>query len=546
MAATKNECIICSEHCPLDQSLDNSLPCHCTQNCTTADTCNKTHHPLYDGTVKRVIYGICAPAVLQPFLKHALANMPPNIKIITLIANSTLQAETMRGEIESMKAVDAADPKGVFTSKLIYQQIVFARNTEERECSHVGVRRILKKLSTEDDTLPPSIAQKCICVNGKRNTTCPRCKYLALRKNLESWQKRATDLHYIYMEYTGETLATLPSESTPSPSFYRACQNLLRNYNTLYDHQICHLDLHAANLTWNRDTSGNLAFKFIDFGFNRVYDQREKLCDKCPDCAAVDVTKLFMRICRVTKNPLRPWHPVEYPMFHACVTLLLSPLLVPDTVWNLKNHVAKVKQITLLDLATVPERDMVDLGSVDDATTAFLARCPLRHAVYGTPCARAALQHEAYNLLKKIPQTYCNIRQHLPLIWGRVCAIVGAEISRVHFAPDGRGQGIHLPDPVLCEGGEALTHTSEYSKIFDVFRTQFYFCQELDLRTVEREFDTFSLAAMILYKISPQDVHLRAIVHSQLMCCTSFEKNRTKLSDAVADIELRLQSMSCT
>jgi len=59
--------------------------------------------------VKDVVFGICAPAVLQPFLKQALANMPPDIKIITLIVNSTLHAEDMRGEIESMKAVDAAD-----------------------------------------------------------------------------------------------------------------------------------------------------------------------------------------------------------------------------------------------------------------------------------------------------------------------------------------------------------------------------------------------------------------------------------------------------
>jgi len=246
--------------------------------------------------VKVVVFDICAPAVLQPFLKQALANMPPDIKIITLIVNSTLRAEDMRGEIESMKAVDAADPERTFTSKLIYQQIVLAHSLEGSACSHVGVGRILKKLADEDDTLLPGMAQKCICVNGRRDVTCPRCKYLALRKKMESWQKQAINLHYVYMEYAGENVATLPPESTPSASFYRACQNLLRNYNTLYNHQICHLDLHAANLTWNCDTSGNLTFKIIDFGFNRLYDKHEKLCDKCPDCAAVDVTKLFMRI----------------------------------------------------------------------------------------------------------------------------------------------------------------------------------------------------------------------------------------------------------
>ena len=74
----------------------------------------------------------------------------------------------------------------------------------------------------------------------------------------------------------------------------------------------------------------------------------------------------------------------------------------------------------------------------------------------------------------------------------------------------------------------------------------FTFCQELDLHTVEREFDTFSLAAMILSKMSPKDVHLRAIVHSHLMCCTSFEKNRIKLSDAVAEIERWLQTAGGT
>jgi len=205
--AMESECIIVSEHCPLDQSLDNTLPCHCTQNCTTADTCNRTHHPLFVGTVKDLVFGICAPAVLQPFLKQALAN-------ITLIVNSTLHAEDMRGEIESMKAVDAAGPEGIFTSKLTYQQIVRACSMEGGACPHVGVRRILKKLADEDDTMIPDMAQKCICVNGKRDVTCPRCKYLALRKMMESRQKQAIDLHYVYMEYVKSHISSSSSSST--------------------------------------------------------------------------------------------------------------------------------------------------------------------------------------------------------------------------------------------------------------------------------------------------------------------------------------------
>jgi len=91
-------------------------------------------------------------------------------------------------------------------------------------------------------------------------------------------------------------------------------------------------------------------------------------------------------------------------MFHAVVTLLLSPLLIPDTAWNLTNHVAKVNQITSLDLTTVLEHDVLDFTGTNDTTTAFLATCPVRHAVYGTLCARADLQHEVYDLLKKSPR----------------------------------------------------------------------------------------------------------------------------------------------
>jgi len=75
-----------------------------------------------------------------------------------------------------------------------------------------------------------------------------------------------------------------------------------------------------------------------------------------------------------------------------------------------------------------------------------------------------------------------------------------------------------------------------YRDTLDVFRTQYYHCQHLDIATVEREFDTFSLAMVILKKSTRRDVALRRAVHTHLLSSDSFERNQTKLADAVEEL----------
>jgi hypothetical protein len=68
--------------------------------------------------------------------------------------------------------------------------------------------------------------------------------------------------------------------------------------------------------------------------------------------------------------------------------------------------------------------------------------------------------------------------------------------------------------------------------VFDVFRTRFYHCQQLDLATVQREFDTFSLAIMLLSMIPRRETHMREIVHTHLLQSHDFQTDTTKLYTA--------------
>ena len=531
--------------CPYDPAHQHTLRCRCTHNCTTAATCNKSHHTLYSGTVKDVIFGISAPCLLQRALAAALDKMPEDMQVVTIIVNSDRHAEAMRGEVWTLLQIDRVDPCGDFTAKLIFQHIVSGRRTRSHNSGHVAdTRRILRKLRLEDNGASGAAGAdpcKLLLHPPEHECDCARCQYTRLRKQMRMWTSTAPDLHYIYMQYAGRDIHTLKVGTTvPCTAFVAGCQRLLTNYVKLYENKICHLDLHEGNLTWAYDASAHnarLDLKFIDFGFNRMFDSTEPRGNSCPDCGAIDVTKYFMQICNLFTEPLRSWHPVEYPMFHLCTSLLLAPLLlaaVPNATWTRAHHNARVKRLAALTLSA-SAREVARFGHIDAACTAFFATCPLDHNDPDSPpCARHDFAHDLGELWHDIQHTYANVRRHLLPVWTRVCAIVGAEIALVHFEADGTAKPLPNLDARLCHGGDAFTHSDAYSHLFDVFRTEFYYCQELDLRTVQREFDTFSLATMMLEKLPTQETALREDVHRHLLHSDSYESNKTRLHNFAA------------
>jgi len=526
--------------CPYDPAHQHTLRCRCTHNCATSATCNKSHHTLYSGTVKDVIFGISAPCVLQRALAAALDKMPEDMQVVTIIVNSGLHAEGMRGEVWTLLQIDRVDPAGDFTAKLIFQHIVSGRRTRSRKSGHVAdIRRILRQLRSEgNDASGAAGADPCklLLVPAEHECDCRRCQYTRLQRQMRLWTSTGPDLQYIYMQYAGEDLHTLKVGPTvPSTAFVAGCQRLLANYIKLYENKICHLDLHGGNLTWAYDASAHnarLDLKMIDFGFNRMFDSTEPPGNSCPDCGAIDVTKFFMQICNLFTEPLRSWHPVEYPMFHLCTSLLLAPLLlatVPNATWTRAHHNARVKRLAAWTLSA-SAREVARFGHIDAACTAFFATCPLDHNDPDSPpCARHDFAHNLAHLWQDIQHTYANVRRHLLPVWTRVCAIVGAEIALVHFEADGTAKPLPNLDARLCHGGDAFTHSDAYSHLFDVFRTEFYYCQELDLRTVQREFDTFSLATMMLEKLPWQETALREDVHRHLLHSDSHQSNAAKL-----------------
>jgi len=559
--------------CVWDGCTNNTIPCRCTEDCSVDKPCDKTHHPLFNGTVKDVVFGIACPPSMQAALQHALLQILPKTKIVTIIVNTTLYPHDLVGELRTMKEIDGVDPGGVFTAKLIYtESLEPSRRSFRGKYCNDAIDVVLHKLEKDDNStamkvqMAPSV---CSCGSGALQSNCcnpqaeqctsERNKYEELRKRMQVWSETPVSLQYIFMEFSGNPLAKLQpgvlSQNTKAIGF----QHMLTNYLTLYEHGICHLDLHDSNLTWSlehqhipkgRDvascsaTRGDdktdpiLHIKFIDFGFHRQFDPDVPAVYKRADrFGAIDATKMFTYCCRVTQD-VRWWHPIEYPMFHMIASLLLAPFLNPRNTWRTEDHQSKVRQLTALTLHNVREDNLNDYGDKSGEVVGFHRKClqkrqDLRHV----NCKRSKFFTQIYSVMQAMRHWYKEIQpQKQQQVWGRICHIVGSEITRTNFNADGTQHAVQYSENTMCLGGEMFTTQVNFLHLVDVFRTQYYFCDHLDMATVEREFDTWSMAMNILKTSTSADVELRRIVHETLLSSHSFEQNKNKLADSARQL----------
>jgi len=516
--------------------------------------------------VKDVVFGIACPPEMQAALTRALRNTSPNTKLVTIIVNLTKHPTAMQTELETLKQIDAIDPAGEFTAKLFYEEVLEpTRRWFRGSYTNPYIDIVLNQLEKDDKS--SSLIQHyalngCVCGSGLHdrqccklhdaNCSCERCMYEDLRGRMQDWSTKVARLHFIFMEFAGESLATLVVDSLAKPTLYTGFRRLLGNYSKLHANGISHLDLHDGNLTWSVRTADSavasaveaaqLHIKFIDFGFHRTiqteHDSDAYLQRVQPDKhrRIMDVTKWFTLICDVSVS-LRWWHPIEYPMFHLCASLLLAPLLLPGERWTRQHHVNKVKHLAAVVVTNnLVQSQVMDYGSFTKELLHFFRKCPLMASDPDhNECKRFAFFGGLFSIFGAMRHCYKLILPLFQGIWVRVCSIVGAELSRTRFWPDDRPRDCGASPHNVCQSGTqlfALYHG--YQDALDVFRTQYYFCTHLDLATVEREFDTFSLAMNILMKKSNSDVGLRKIVYRYLLSSTSFESNRTKLADTVA------------
>jgi len=538
--------------CPFDACRRSGLPCRCTKNCSVTDQCDKSHHPLYNGAMKDVIFGIVCPPEMQEALKSALRNTSPTTKLVTVIVNLTRYPTELTTELETMQKLNDIDPAGEFTAKLFYQQVLEpTRRWLRGTYSNPSVDTIVHKLHIDDNS--QSLRQHYAlhaCANE-------RSKYEQLRGRMLSWSTQPTRLQYIFMEFAGDSLATLVVDSLPKPILYDGIRRLLCNYYKLYEHGISHLDMHDSNLTWSMTPSDKadepvaagaasvvataLHIKFIDFGFHcmlRVDEDDDAYLQRVQpdkDRLIMDVTKWFTRSCNLSEM-LRWWHPIEYPMFHLCASLLLAPLLLPGGHWTQQHHDNHVRHLSALMVTNnLVQSQVMDYGSFTKELLDFFNICPQQcYDPFHEECKRSAFFGGLFSMFEGMQHCYKLILPLFQSTWVRVCSIVGADLSRTMFWPDGRPRNCRATANNICQAGPHLFSSFPgYLSTLDRFRTQYYYCMNLDLATVEREFDTFSLAMNILKKTSNRDLRVRQIVLKCLLSSKSFESNQTKLTDTI-------------
>jgi len=279
---------------------------------------------------------------------------------------------------------------------------------------------------------------------------------LKLLYRVGRWITQKCNLYCIYMVYAGYDMEYKLPDCTGKTSVYTAYRNLLLNCQTLLHKGICHLDMHRNNVTWGFDSNDQLAFKIIDFGYDKVYTEKGQ--------TPMDVTKHFMQVCDVVNDGLRGFHPVEYPMFHLCASLLLHLIFVPNRTWDKKKHDAKVKLMLKFTLQTTKKQ---------------LVACKWNATNYETALPNSA--EELFGLWRRIWGTYAIIEDILLSKWKRVCNIVDKEIAKVYFESNGNRTNITQYPTGLEQTSHNFTDTSHYMDLFAVFRGKFYECDALDL-----------------------------------------------------------------
>jgi len=509
-----------ASNCVYDASEDGLVPCRCSQRCPAGKKCKKCEHALMFGQTKDVIFGALIPEPLQDRVGKLLSTLPLDTDIVTIIVDMTKHEhmDVIKGEIETLNMIDEIDPEGIFTSKLIFEQkYMYDKNDHTMEI-------IDAKISKQERSERRIHPADCVCSR--------LCKEMKFHDDVKQWMKRKSDLHFVYMTYCGVDLYHKFPANIQDTKVLTAYTDLLLHYRVLLQNNICHMDLHAGNVVWNIRNDGKLCFKFIDFGFNIQYDES-------PPYKQEDVTQLFMQICDVSSGGLRTWHPVEYPMFHLCASMILHPIYVPEMNWDLRNHKRKC-------------RSMMNFSA--DTTQGILMQFAPKTTEY-----RAALpnsNYELFNLWENILDEYSFLGEEILMLkWRKIVLIVDRHMSSVHFDKEGVCVTVNRSMPSVIKSSHEFTSEPVYLALFDVFRTQFYNCPQLDLNVVNAEFDVFSLGVRLLTQFQGNNTSMVDIILKYLMChddsVTAYDKltNTTnymrKLTALVFDKPQQLMGKRC-
>ena len=477
-------------NCPYDASKVGTIPCRCSNKCGLKTRCHKCHHRIFFGASKTVLLGCFIPLRLQQEIAPFLAKLHPDKQIVSIVVDLTEDGEeSMLGEIETLLAIDKIDPGGVFTSKLIFE----------------------RKLPFDENDMSLEMVNNNLTMQEQVNPTTK--KEQQFHNHVRRWIRTQSNLYCIYMVYAGNHMGYNLPPHTGRTTVYTAYKNLLLNYQTLSKKGICHLDMHRENVTWEIDSKGHLDFKIIDFGYNRVYTDENR--------SQMDVTKHFLKVCNVVKDDsLRVFHPVEYPMFHLCVSLLLHPIFVPEKTWDRRKHQAKVKLM---------------LKFTQQTTEKQLVACKWTAAHYKRALPNSA--EELFGLWCNIWKTYANIEDILLSKWQRVCKIVDKEIDKVYFESSGGCINITRYPRGLAETSYNFTYTSYYMDLFEVFRGRFYECDARHLHVIHAEFDIFSMGMMMLEQFTDTDTAWKHVIKTYLLTNTYNKTTRRKISETTLAIQ---------
>jgi len=436
------------------------------------------------GQTKDVVFGAFIPEPLQDRVGKLLSTLPlDTADIVTIIVDMTKfqHMDVIKGEIETLNMIDKIDPEGIFTSKLIFEQKPMCDKNDHT------MQMIDAKISKQERSERRVHPAFCVCSR--------LCKEMKFHDDVKEWTKRKSDLHLVYMTYCGVDLHHNFPENIQDTKVLTAYTDLLLHYRVLLQNNICHMDLHAGNVVWNIRKDGKLCFKFIDFGFNIQHDES-------PPYKQEDVTRLFMQICDVLSGEIRSFHPVEYPMFLLCASMVLHPIYVSTMNWALCNHDRKCKSMMKF--------------SANTTQGIFMQFTPKTQAYH---IALPNSNDELFNLWENILDTYSFLGEEILMLkWRKIVRIVDKHMSSVHFDDIGACITVNRSMPSVIKSSHEFTSEPVYLALFDVFRTQFYNCQELDLNVVNAEFDVFSLGVRLLTQFQGNNTSMVNIILKYLMC----------------------------
>jgi hypothetical protein len=448
------------------------------------------------------LFGCFIPLRLQDEVGQELQKLDVKVNIVTIVVDLSADSLMLKGELETWHKIDKIDPQGIFTAKLIYEKMLPYDPKDET-------------LSIVDGNL--STQEKAADAKKQQNGT-QKDAVQQFHLRLRMWMNKKANLHFIYMVYAGKTMKEGLPKNLTECTVYKAFKNLLLNYRILNHQKICHMDLHAENITYDVSTADELSFKFIDFGYNIQY-KHERVNGKGPIETVADVTEDFLCVCKIMTDTLRDWHPVEYVMFHFCICMMLGPFCVANSTWTPAQHIDKTNAM-LEFVATTSCDELTDFGAMTSA--------------YHTEFRNS--KTEFCSLWKRIFKTYACIEPILMERWRRICHIVG-KLVIINNTKDGKIVEIKAAYRSLFHSNNNFTDETFFATYLQQFRTRYYCCATEDMNVINGEFDVFSLGVLILQYYQNKDIVIKNVILGTLFSNTYAKSARQRLTETAEAIQ---------